>query len=1132
MPPFLPRKRLRSLSPEAGSSKPGKGKGRPLATPPRKPTLFDDLDAGTGPKRSAEHSKDLLKKLATSDDQESSSACSEDEFEDVPAPKRQKANDASDDDEDIEFEDIQTHAAAGTSAPLPSGDLELTLRKDTRVSLTNPLGTKKGPSKIERGIRIATHQMHVQMLMWHNAIRNSWLCDRELHDILLNQLPHGVQKEVERWRRDIGIISKKEEVPRTKGKGKEENSKRKEPVARNQRDWGEPAERLNAGLFNRSNGDPLIRLLKVLINYWRQRFRITCPGLRKLGYMSLERLDAEMKSYSNDDHDPELHGERIRDIAEFRERARALDGSRDVGAQLFTALLRGLNIEARMVANLQPLGFGWSQNEEVSERNPRRLKKQAEIVDDSSSGDEDEDSDGETTTVKTAKSRKTELTQKSTILTKSKKPARRSSKAGGLKKSHTGISNSEESVAEDDDDTESVIDVTPSTRAQPSKPYDKDLLFPHYWTEVLSPLTNTYTAVDPIVLHQVATDPQILEKFEPRGAKAEKVKQVTSYIIGHSSDGTAKDVTTRYLKRQIWPGRTKGNRIPVEKVPVYNRHGKVKHYEMYDWFKTVMSGYVKGSKNAPRTEVDDYEDLTALKPAKPERKEVEEGKETLQYYKTSQDYVLERHLKREEAILPIAKHVKMFTVKGKGNTSVEEKVFLRKDVVNCKTIETWHKEGRVPIEGEEPLKRVPYRAATINRRRELADAEQATGEKVLQGLYSWDQTEWIIPPPIRNGIIPKNNFGNIDLYVDSMLPKGAVHIPRRGTVKICKKLGIDYAEAVTGFEFGYRMAVPVITGVVVAEEYLEAVMEEWEKDEAERVRKEDEKRQKAAIGMWRKMLMGLRIVERVREEYGADVGDDVDAFNPWTNKNKGKTVDRDVEAQRRIMEQRDEDLAGGFLPEGHDEEELDVHHTPGFFPVAHEDDDDSDGGFVVEGHDERVKPNIGYPTPQSLQSNAKVGPVLASDEEEDMEDAQTRSQDIKRHSRLLGSANKPTKAKLQASRAESKTPASRPATTKQRTSSSNAGKIRRRIIQDSEPDDDETSSLSDLTSVSEDAGSESDEVSKKPIKRIAKRGSMSADTPETLRKTPRRNAARKSIDALRSHYFAHDNEDDGDDDEE
>jgi xeroderma pigmentosum group C-complementing protein len=1104
MPPFLPRKRVRSPSPEPGSSIPNKGNGRTISTPPRKPTLFDALDAGTGQRRTVEHSKALLEKVTASDAQESSSTSSEDEFEDVPALKRQRTNEAAEEDEDIEFEDIQTYAPPGPSAPLPSGDLELTLRKDTRVSLTNPLGTKKGPSKIERGIRIATHQIHVQMLMWHNAVRNSWLCDRELQDILLKQLPLGVQKEVERWRRDTGIKSNKEEALKSKGKDKEGISKRKKLDARSQRDWGEPAETLNSGQASGSGSDPLIRLLTTLVSYWRQRFRITTPGLRKLGYMSLERLDAEMKSYNSGDHDPELHGERIRDISEFRQHAKDLDGSRDVGAQLFTALLRGLGVEARMVANLQPLGFGWSQNEDASETNPRKLKKQMESKEDSSSDDED-DSEDERTIVKAAKAVKTQATRKPNNLSKAnKKSARRTSKAGGLKESPIALSESEETTSGRDDDDDSVIDVTPRTqRAQPSKPYDKDLLFPHYWTEVLSPVTNTYTAVDAVVLHKVATDAQILEKFEPRGAKADKAKQVTSYIIGHSPDGSAKDVTTRYLKRQVWPGRTKGNRIPVENIPVYNRHGKVKRHENYDWFKTVMSGYFRGSKKVPRTEIDDYEDLTALKPAKPEKKEVEEGKETLQYYKTSPEYVLERHLKREEAILPTAKHVKMFTIKGKGDTAVEEKVYLRKDVVNCKTIETWHKEGRVPIEGEEALKRVPYRAATINRRRELADAEQATGEKALQGLYSWDQTEWIIPPPIQNGIIPKNNFGNIDLYVDSMLPQGAVHIPRRGTVKICKRLGIDYAEAVTGFEFGYRMAVPIITGVVVAKEHLDAVMEEWEKDEIERVRKEDEKRQKAAIGMWRKMLMGLRIVERVREEYGDEVGDEVDAFNPWTNKNKGKAVDRDAETQRRIMDQRDEDMAGGFFVEGHDEQVPDIHHTPGFFPIAREDDDDSDSGFVVEGHDEQSRRMIGqaYATPQSLQSNVNLGRDSASGEDEET-----------------------TKMNIRASRIKGKAPARRSAT-QQRTPASTGTGRRRRRIEDSEQDDDETSSLSELTSTSEDADSESEEVPKGSTKSRTKKSPALAKASKTLRKAPQRNAARKSVDALRSHYFARDDDD-------
>ncbi len=74
--------------------------------------------------------------------------------------------------------------------------------------------------------------------------------------------------------------------------------------------------------------------------------------------MSLERLDEEVKSFKNDEYDPEQHGERFKDIEEFREAARNMEGSRDVGAQLFTALLRGLGLEARMISSLQPSGFG------------------------------------------------------------------------------------------------------------------------------------------------------------------------------------------------------------------------------------------------------------------------------------------------------------------------------------------------------------------------------------------------------------------------------------------------------------------------------------------------------------------------------------------------------------------------------------------------------------------------------------------------------------------------------------------------------------------------------------------------------------------------------------------------------
>ena len=1142
MPPFLPRKRLRTPTPEAGPSNSssktkGKGKGKSAATPPRKPTLFDDLDAGTAKKRTAAQSKALLEKLATGDNDESSlSSLSEDDFEDVLNAKRHKTGEDSDEeDEDIEFEDVHTHAAPGPSGPEPSGDLELTLRKDTRVSLTNPLGTKKGPSKIERGIRVATHQIHVQTLMFHNAIRNAWLCDKELQQILIKQLPPMVVQGVEKWRQDSGLASNENDAPKRRGKATEKDVKGKKVDLRSQRDWGQPAERLENGQVNMSGGDPIFRLLKLLVQYWRQRFRIMAPGLRKLGYMSLERLDEETKSFNKDPHDPERHGERLRNTGELRQCAKTLEGSRDVGAQLFTALLRGLGIEARMVANLQPLGFGWSQNEEAFEKNPRKIKDKKPVMDEDSSEDEDASEENEEK-LNRVKSKRNTVSRPMKTSKPTKEPAKRGPRGSGHQDAPFDLSSSELSDLPSEGDDDSVIDVTPAQqRTQPSKPYDKDLIFPHYWTEVLSPVTNTYTAVDPVVFHIIASSSELLAKFEPRGAKSDKAKQVTSYIVGHSPDGTAKDVTTRYLKRHMWPGRTKGNRIPVEKIAVHNSSGKVKRYEEYDWFKTVMSGYVRGTKDCPRTEVDDHEEATDLKPVKAEKKAVEEGKETLQSYKSSPEFVLQRHLKREEALLPGATHVKMFTVKGKGQETTEEKVYLRKDVVSCKTMETWHKEGRAPKEGEDPLKRVPYRAATTNRRRELAEAEQATGEKMLQGLYSWDQTDWIIPPPIENGIIPKNNFGNIDLYVDSMLPEGAAHIPRRGTVKICKRLEIDYAEAVVGFEFGHRMAVPIINGVVVAIENCEAVMEEWEKDEVERLRKEDEKRTKVAIGMWRKMLMGMRIIERVREEYGDEAGDEADVLNPWTNKNNGKGIDKDTEAQRRIMEQRDEDMAGGFLPKGHDEEEVEAHHSESFFPVAHEDDDEG-GGFVVEEHDGRQRQSItdpkptaaqAYPTPQSLQSNPKIDAI--QDSEYNLMDVDSEIEEApapRKRGRPSGSANKSTKRNDSTpANTEGKTPTKPSAPQKKTAALKSTGKRKYQVAGSEQDEDSEDSPLSDLES--ESSVSDIQKLSKKVGRRGgSRRATMPAKRTESPRKIPKRNAARKSETALKSHYFEHSDDDD------
>lgn len=326
MPPFIPSKRRLSTP-----SPPG-----PTPKSAKKPSLFDTADK---PDVSAtlQDNKAFLDQLASSDSDSSLSDVSSADFEDALSPpnsKRRKVSHREEEDEDeVDWEDAMHPVAAPciSAAAGPSGDLELTLDKNARFgSVTNLLDKKKGPSKIERQIRVSTHIMHVQFLLFHNLIRNGWTCDKETQRILISQLPPGVNKEITRWKVAAGIRSDAGMEGAKPASRKTKKGKRTEQNERNQRDWGRPAERQERGAPNMSRGDPTLRLLKVLASYWKKRFTITAPGLRKQGYRALAVLEEEIASYRNDNHDPEQHGERIESIVDFRKLAKSCEGSRDV----------------------------------------------------------------------------------------------------------------------------------------------------------------------------------------------------------------------------------------------------------------------------------------------------------------------------------------------------------------------------------------------------------------------------------------------------------------------------------------------------------------------------------------------------------------------------------------------------------------------------------------------------------------------------------------------------------------------------------------------------------------------------------------------------------------------------------
>ncbi|KAK6437600.1 hypothetical protein LTR95_006198 [Oleoguttula sp. CCFEE 5521] len=1019
MAPWVSRKRSRSASPgPAPPAKKQKSTNGKVRVKAEKPTLFDDAAALEKPK-SAEKSKKFLKSLAKEDTVDSDlSDADSDEFEDVPAASGQKRDTDSDDeatdgsedeDEGMDWESAVQETGASSIVEEPEiGDISVSMNDDgSYVQPEVNLATgKKGPSKRERQVRIQTHCLHVQALMWHNTLRNSWLNDMTLQKQLVDDLPQGVKKEFTRWREAMGMLSK-EELEAKKGLRLRSTRLQLKGAGRARRvllvETGATARII---LSRAGHGDPLLRLLKVLTAYWRKRFTITAPGVRKQGYKPLRRLRDEMKAWDKNRNEADDFGERIPTLAGFRKLATEYEGSRDVGSQLFVVLLRGLGLEARMVANLQPAGIGWSKAEEAA---PKRVKgktpQKAEPADDT-------ESDAKPKKKLAPPKLKSALTPAQAKKGAGEEKLKRKSARGDKSKpislddSDSPLSSAPEAEdeAESSESDISIIDVTPMPKKKPTRKYDRDMSFPNYWAEVMSPVSNKYIPVDPVILSTIASTDDLLQSFEPRGKKAELSKQVICYTLAYSADGSAKDVTVRYLKRHQLPGKTKGVRMPAEKIPIHNRKGKVIRYEEYDWFRTLISLYDRPEKK--RTAADDLEDQTDLKPFKANKEAKEVEKESLQWYKQSAEFVLEQHLRREEALIPGAESVKSFTA-GKGDKAKEFPVFRREDVVACKTVESWHKDGRAIKHGEHPFKHVPMRAVTLIRKREMEDALRETGEKLTQGLYSIDQTDWIIPPPIENGVIPKNAFGNMDVYVPTMVPKGAVHLPLKGSAKLCRRLQIDYAEACTGFEFGKQRAVPVLTGVVVAKAHEGIVRDAWRTEQAEVKRKEDTKRTAVALHWWRKMVMGLRIVERMKIDYANEGGPAGKEVNPFINRSMRAAKVKDEEEDDTQVAAEDEEMAGGFFRPGlHVEEvrqrapkrhfhegepESDGRGGGGF--IADDDDANMGGGFLAEedaGLSVKPKaPSYAPVTPVSLQSLHKTTDGVSDESEESGEDGET-----------------------------------------------------------------------------------------------------------------------------------------------
>lgn len=707
-------------------------------------------------------------------------------------------SDESDDDSDMEWEDAlgeggDSESESEARPPPQIGDVSITIggKKSEEVSAKKK-ARRRAITSVDRKRRLDIHKMHVLCLLYHVHRRNAWCNDARVQSALRKLVEPKVLMSL---------------VP-------------------------------NPDLTQYSASKRFVGALNDLKIMWSKRFKATAQGMSKPKWAE---PGTEVRPFSDFD---ELDNPMDKD--DFRTAARTLQGSCDVGGQLFCALLRGIGIETRLVCSLQELPF-------ASAAQPSTPQKP-------------------THTAKTI-----------TVDPYNKSPAKSPAPARNKK-----LSRLERIMGERHP-------VLNKAGTGPKKLKAFQTAYPVYWVEAFNSAHQKWVPIDPLSTFTINAP----EKLEPPFSY---MQNSLTYAIAFEDDYTAHDVTRRYAK--AYNAKTLKFRVEsTSRGPQW-------------WTRTLK--YFTRPSPLPR----DTTESTTLA-----RKVAAEGiPKNVQDFKNHPVYVLERHLKHNEVIHPL-------DVVGKVNVGSSmnprmEPIYRRKNVHTVRSADKWYRMGRDVLAGEQPLKHAKPkkgRLPSIGPDERIEDASEEVGA----ALYAEFQTEVYVPPPVVRGKVPRNVYGNLDLYVPSMCPPGGVHVRHKLASKAARLLQIDYADAVTGFNFKGRHGTAVIQGCVVAAEYADAVTATIEGFEYMQVQAELDARTTESLRLWRRFYLGLRIAQRVNAiEIDGQRGDVVDVQ---------KSID--YEEQRR---QADE-MAGGFLPE-------DTAYVEPSRPAKP--DIDFGGGFVPDDDDE------------------------------------------------------------------------------------------------------------------------------------------------------------------------------------
>ncbi|KAK6205122.1 Rad4 beta-hairpin domain 3-domain-containing protein, partial [Scheffersomyces amazonensis] len=525
--------------------------------------------------------------------------------------------------------------------------------------------------------------------------------------------------------------------------------------------------------FNEESDKQLIYILKYLIKWFRLNFKFKSNGLRVLGYLP--------KNKPPDQYYPN-NATKLENINDFIRVIKKFAHNRDTGAQIFTAILRSLGFEARLVFSLPLLAVN-----DVSLKQPKLDFHKLDIN------------------------------------------------------------------------------------------KDNDLLYPYYWTELINPLdTNEVIVIETECFHNEdhrlirlkrifndTIDEHNLNRFytDLFYPISNQFNQMSMhYVIGLSNDNLILPISSRYMpdisyrwfnKLDLRTDYGRSTLLFQSLIRIFNGNRHYDHLtdlELSTLRKVAMINY-----KIPHN-------ITAMK--------------------RNPNVVTISTLRYNESIdVKTTKAIKKILLDTK-----KESVYFKNNIVVGKSVNQWKFLGRsvIPEEIERPIKTTKALTPRTIEGKRIFNLNIQNNQPELNEtrLYSFAQTCSYICDEVKsdngNLILPRNKYGNIEIYRPCMIPRNCVWLKLSNLEAFLSSYNksniemVHYVPVVVGFNFSTKpgQCIPVKQGVLILKDEENRVKKIWLNEKMKASHLEFKAKRQHEASMWRIFIRKLRIKRRLEKQYG------------------------------------------------------------------------------------------------------------------------------------------------------------------------------------------------------------------------------------------------------------------------